>query len=316
MHHRRSGYPFGSLVDFATDGSGHPIFSLSPLAIHTRNVVTDPRVSMVVQMPGWGGLANARVTIFGDVYPLPAGMQAAAREVFRSKFSAGGAGGSGGGNFTYFRMNHISDIYFVGGFGTVQWVDVGDYRAALPDPIVTRTATSSPESTLAELNAQYGRLLPCLLDGAAAAGKKARGAPAEEAILVSIDRAGLDARVLRGGTINVERLRFLGQARRATPRRGARASRGGWGVWGGVATTLAGAGIVRRWTPRRRRTSSCGSCLRCTTASSDERVVACQRGGLAETLAFSIAHSHLSHPHIRTLLRDAEGEGGQGTSAC
>jgi hypothetical protein len=29
----------------------------------------------VVQMPGWTGLANARVTIFGDVYQLPADMQ-------------------------------------------------------------------------------------------------------------------------------------------------------------------------------------------------------------------------------------------------
>lgn len=26
MHHRRAGYPFGSLVDFAADGAGHPIF--------------------------------------------------------------------------------------------------------------------------------------------------------------------------------------------------------------------------------------------------------------------------------------------------
>lgn len=39
---------------------------------------------MVVQMPGWTGLANARVTIFGDVYQLPAEMQAAAREVSRA----------------------------------------------------------------------------------------------------------------------------------------------------------------------------------------------------------------------------------------
>lgn len=34
-----------------------------------------------VQLPGWTGLANARVTIFGDVYPLPSDMQEAAREV-------------------------------------------------------------------------------------------------------------------------------------------------------------------------------------------------------------------------------------------
>ena len=81
MHHRRAGYPFGTVVDFASDGAGAPIFCLSPLAIHTRNIMEDARCSMVVQMPGWTGLANARVTIFGDVYQLPAEMQAAAREV-------------------------------------------------------------------------------------------------------------------------------------------------------------------------------------------------------------------------------------------
>lgn len=81
MHHRRTGYPFGTLVDFACDGAGQPIFCLSPLAIHTRNILADPRCSMVVQMPGWSGLANARVTIFGDVYQLPPEMQGTAREV-------------------------------------------------------------------------------------------------------------------------------------------------------------------------------------------------------------------------------------------
>jgi hypothetical protein len=81
MHHRRSGYPFGSVVDFACDGGGYPIFSLSPLAMHTRNLQADPRCTLVVQMAGWSGLSNARVTIFGDVYPLPREMQEEARKV-------------------------------------------------------------------------------------------------------------------------------------------------------------------------------------------------------------------------------------------
>lgn len=75
MHHRRAGYPFGMLVDFAADGAGHPIFCLSPLSIHRNNLQEDPRCSLVVQMPGWLGLSDARVTIFGDVYELPDEMQ-------------------------------------------------------------------------------------------------------------------------------------------------------------------------------------------------------------------------------------------------
>ena len=41
-------------------------------------------------------------------------------------------------------MHRISDIYFVGGFGTVQWVDVADYMATKPDSIVA----ADPQQTI------------------------------------------------------------------------------------------------------------------------------------------------------------------------
>lgn len=113
---------------------------------------------------------------------------------------------------------------------------------------MTRTATSSPESTLLELNKAFGPHLPGLLDAVAAAHKRKTKAPAEEALFVSIDRLvrflrrftcssedgirartplrlifdprpsagglqGLDVRVLRGQTINVERILFPGPVR-------------------------------------------------------------------------------------------------------
>ena len=57
------------------------------------------------------------------------------------------------GNNLFFRMHRISDIYFVGGFGTVQWVDVAEYAATTPDSIVL----DNPHKTL-----QVG-LAPCLI---------------------------------------------------------------------------------------------------------------------------------------------------------
>ncbi|KAG6760598.1 hypothetical protein POTOM_037121 [Populus tomentosa] len=133
MHHRREGYPFGSLVDFAPDPMGHPIFSFSPLAIHTRNLLVDPRCTLVVQIPGWSGLSNARVTIFGDVFPLPEHQQEWAHKQYIAKHQQGPT--QQWGNFYYFRLQNISDIYFIGGFGTVAWVDVKEYEALQPDKI-------------------------------------------------------------------------------------------------------------------------------------------------------------------------------------
>eukprot|EP00798_Chlamydomonas_sp_ICE-L_P020184 gene20184-26922_t len=139
MHHRRNGYPFGTLVDFATDGAGYPILCLSPLSIHSRNIVEEPRCSLVIQMLGWTGLANARATIFGDVYQLPPSMQEAASELFFKKHSNDKEQRLITGNEIYYRMNKITDVYFVGGFGTVQWIHADDYLSHPPDDVVILT---------------------------------------------------------------------------------------------------------------------------------------------------------------------------------
>ncbi|GAB4823563.1 hypothetical protein N2152v2_010609 [Parachlorella kessleri] len=196
MHHRRAGYPFGTLVDFAADGGGYPIFSLSPLAIQTRNIMEDPRCSLVVQMPGWTGLANARVTIFGDVYKLSSDLQDAAQEIFHQKHAAEKKGRWVSGNAVFFRMNRILDIYFVGGFGTVQWVDVEEYTSVQPDKVVLET----PNHTLQVLNEQYSGQLRQLL------GQPER--EADDAVFISVDKLGADIRVRKGGDYLVERVGF------------------------------------------------------------------------------------------------------------
>ncbi|KAI3803283.1 hypothetical protein L1987_31433 [Smallanthus sonchifolius] len=108
MHQRNEGYPFGSLVDFAPDAMGHPIFSFSQLGIHTRNILADPRCTLVVQVPGWSGLSNARATIFGDVFPLSEDEhQEWAHKQYIAKHQH--APSQKWGNFYYFRMQNISE---------------------------------------------------------------------------------------------------------------------------------------------------------------------------------------------------------------
>ncbi|XVE91084.1 hypothetical protein DITRI_Ditri20bG0127500 [Diplodiscus trichospermus] len=193
MHHRREGYPFGSLVDFASDSMGHPIFSFSPLAIHTRNLLADPRCTLVVQIPGWSGLSNARVTIFGDVYPLPEQEQEWAHKQYIAKHHQGQS--QQWGNFYYFRMKNISDIYFIGGFGTVAWVDVKEYEALKPDKI----AVDGGEQNLKELNATFSKPLKDLLS---------TEAEVDDVALISIDSKGIDIRVRQGAQFNIQRLSF------------------------------------------------------------------------------------------------------------
>ncbi|XP_062218202.1 uncharacterized protein LOC133918364 [Phragmites australis] len=193
MHHRREGYPFGSLVDFASDPIGHPIFSLSPLAIHTRNLLADPRCTLVVQVPGWSGLSNARVTIFGDAVPLPAEQQEWAHQQYVSKHQQWAS--QQWGNFYYYRMHTISDIYFIGGFGTVAWVDVKEFEAQQPDKI----AIDGGEQNLKELNAMFSKPLKELLS--------AEG-EVDDVALISMDSKGIDIRVRQGAQYNIQRIAF------------------------------------------------------------------------------------------------------------
>nr|GEW90382.1 FMN-binding split barrel [Tanacetum cinerariifolium] len=193
MHQRNEGYPFGSLVDFAPDYMGHPIFSFSQLGIHTRNLLANPRCTLVVQIPGWSGLSNARATIFGDVFPLSEDEQEWAHEQYIAKHQQ--APSQKWGNFYYFRMQNIRDIYFIGGFGTVAWVNVKEYEALQPDEI----AVNGGEHNLKELNIMFSKPLKELFS---------LESEVDDVSLISIDSKGTDIRVRQGAQFNIQRLVF------------------------------------------------------------------------------------------------------------
>src|SRR5262249_49588160 len=46
------GYPFASLVGYAVDDRGRPLFCLSGLAEHSRNIAADPRASLMITEGG------------------------------------------------------------------------------------------------------------------------------------------------------------------------------------------------------------------------------------------------------------------------
>ena len=184
--------------DFVTDDAGMPIFALSPLAIHTRNLNEDSRATIVVQMPGWHGMANARVTLFGDIYPVDPERTSVARECFRQKHDSPKHHtlyANSGSSFQYFHMHTLHDIYFVGGFGTVTWIDCEDYYNATPDQI-----TRDCEATLRMLNDTFrapmielfGSSLEHPLDS------DHKDQDPDSVNIITIDQRGVDVRLVRG----------------------------------------------------------------------------------------------------------------------
>src|ERR1035437_6419768 len=57
-------FPFGSLIPYALDAAGRPIFLISNMAMHTQNLKADARASLFVEQTGADGdpLGAARAT--------------------------------------------------------------------------------------------------------------------------------------------------------------------------------------------------------------------------------------------------------------
>lgn len=111
------GAPYASLVSLATDEDGRPIFLLSRLALHTRNLDSDPRASLLVcgEVRASGDpLAEARVSLLGRVEPL-------ADRTLRGRYLAAHPEAEtyvDFADFRFFRMT-VERAHLVAGFGRI-----------------------------------------------------------------------------------------------------------------------------------------------------------------------------------------------------
>src|SRR6202048_2340182 len=78
------GFPFGSVMPYGLDERGRPIFLISTMAMHTQNLKADARASLLVTEGDGGGdpLGASRVTLVGNVLPLPVFEVAEARKLY------------------------------------------------------------------------------------------------------------------------------------------------------------------------------------------------------------------------------------------
>src|SRR5436190_23150899 len=69
---KHPGWPFGSVMPYSLAGDGGPVFLISGMAIHTQNVLADPRASLLVMQSGNESdpLGLARATLLGTVSRL------------------------------------------------------------------------------------------------------------------------------------------------------------------------------------------------------------------------------------------------------
>src|SRR2546428_9810138 len=84
LSRKQPGFPFGSVMPYGLDDHGRPIFLIRTMAMHTQNLRADARASLLVTQDDSGGhpLGESRITLVGNVRPLPERAPAAAPEVY------------------------------------------------------------------------------------------------------------------------------------------------------------------------------------------------------------------------------------------
>lgn len=197
MSRRHPGFPFGSLMPFALNSAGQPLLLISSMAMHTQNLRADSRCSLFVtqEAPDGDPLGSARATLVGNAEPVREPETASVRESYLSRhptsrywvdFS----------DFSFFRLCPV-DLYYVGGFGVMGWVDANDYQAASPDPLM-----HAAPGILAHMNADHGDAMVLLA-------RVHAGFEATEAAMTSVDRLGFTLRLKTAEGMKGVRINFL-----------------------------------------------------------------------------------------------------------
>lgn len=203
LSRKRPGWPFGSIMPYALDPSGRPLFLISAMAMHTQNILADPRASLLVTQAEAAAdpLGAGRVTLMGKVATIPEPELQPARELYLAGYEDARYWADFD-DFAFYRME-IVDVYFVGGFGVMGWVTADDYLQAEVDPLAGAAA-----GILQHMNADHGEALVLLA-------RKFVEREAEEASITSVDRLGFHLRIKIGERTRGARIPFSREVRTA-----------------------------------------------------------------------------------------------------
>jgi heme iron utilization protein len=144
----KGGAPLTTLLGVASDFDGAPLFLMSTLSRHTRNLAGDPRASLLLTGRHERGdpLNQPRVTLTGQVERCAA-PRAKVRYLQRNPKAGLYAGFA---DFALFQLR-IDDVHFNGGFGRAAPLAV----AEILSPHEGETAlVAAEEALLAEVNAR------------------------------------------------------------------------------------------------------------------------------------------------------------------
>jgi hypothetical protein len=184
-------------MPYGLDDHANPVFLISTMAMHTQNVQADPRSSLLVTQPDTIGdpLGASRVTLVGNVLPVPVPEVAEARRLYLGRY-ANSKYWVDFDDFSFYRLD-VVDVYYVGGFGVMGWVCASEYYSGQPDPLA-----DSATDIIQHMNTDHVDALVLLARAFA-------GIESQEAAMTSVDRLGFHIRLKTQDGTRGARIAFL-----------------------------------------------------------------------------------------------------------
>lgn len=134
------GYPFGSVAPFVLDHEGLPLILISTIAEHTKNIIADCKVSLLVFSGADDLHANARLTLLGDAEQTDKNDEFLRARYLR--YFPSSAQYFEAHDFYFYRIQ-IQQARYIAGFGRMSWISGEEFRSP-------RTALIAQENGIIE----------------------------------------------------------------------------------------------------------------------------------------------------------------------
>jgi putative heme iron utilization protein len=181
------------MMPYAADVQGRPAFFISSMAVHSQNLMEDPRSSLLIMQPDVTGdpLGAGRVTILGTTTHATLEQ---VRDLYLSRHE-NAKFWQDYSDFAFYRLE-VSAVYFIGGFGVMGWISAEDYTTAKPDPLAEAAV-----GIIEHMNTDHAAVRHIARHYA--------GEVPDEAAMTAVDRLGFHLRLKTGDTIYGRRIAFI-----------------------------------------------------------------------------------------------------------
>ena len=192
-----AGYPFGSITPFVLGHDCQPIILISSIAEHTKNIMINPKVSLIVFEKSEDLQANARLTLIGEAVQID---KSDANLMGRyGRYFPESLGYFAIHDFQFYRVN-IHQARYIAGFGKMSWLDANAFNKPQnnePNKVVAMLE----DSMIEHMNADHAISLMQYC-------QHFYQIKPESALLIGVDTDGFDVEVKSDNEVKILRFSF------------------------------------------------------------------------------------------------------------